>query len=151
MSYDSRPDTWEHIHQVQAALDDIIDDLNWRGHNHDRSKLRSPEREAFDEYTPKLRTTTYGSEEYEGYRKALGEALDHHYENNDHHPEHFPNGIEDMNLLQITEMLADWYAATQRHDDGDLAKSIYINAERFGYDESFARMLFNTAQYLGWV
>lgn len=33
--------------------------------------------------------------------------LDHHYQNNDHHPEHFELGINGMNLLQLLEMLAD--------------------------------------------
>jgi hypothetical protein len=42
-----------------------------------------------------------------------------------------------MDLVQVIEMLADWKAATLRHADGDLARSIEQNAERFGYGDQF--------------
>lgn len=151
MSYDSRPDTHEHIGMVRGYLTSVIMDLMQRAQVHDRSKLQEPELSVFDEFTPKLRGTTYDSPEYHEFRERMGEGLKHHYEVNDHHPEHFHNGIRDMNLLQVIEMLADWKAATMRHDDGDLHRSIVKNAERFGYGEEFQRLLLNTAYDLGWV
>jgi hypothetical protein len=81
----------------------------------------------------------------------MGEALQHHYEVNRHHPEHFPNGIDDMNLLDVIEMLADWKAATLRHADGDLDRSITQNAERFGYGAQLEGILRNTARQLAWI
>ena len=45
-------------------------------------------------------------------------AIDHHYANNRHHPEHWPNGINDMTLMDLIEMLADWKAATARNKNG---------------------------------
>ena len=151
MVYDSRPDTYEHIGVVRGLLNEVIAGLLRRAHLHDGSKLQSPEREIFDEYTPKLRDTTYGSDEYKGYLEAMGEGLKHHYAANRHHPEHFENGIEDMNLLDVLEMLADWKAATQRHADGDLARSIEQNAERFGYGILVEDLLRNTARDMGWL
>jgi hypothetical protein len=119
---------------------------------HDASKKESPELEVFDEFTPKLRGTTYGSDEYKAYTKAMGEGLAHHYAHNDHHPEHFPGGFEDMNLLQLIEMLCDWKAATMRMaDGGDLRKSINQNAERFGYGNKMKKILLNTSEYMGWI
>ena len=59
----------------------------------DNSKLESPEKELFDEYTPKLKDCTYGSDEYKEFLKGLKVALDHHYANNSHHPEHYENGV----------------------------------------------------------
>ena len=56
-----------------------------------------------------------------------------------------------MNLLDVIEMLADWKAATLRHADGDLARSIDINAERFGMSDEFANLLRKTAVDLGWM
>jgi hypothetical protein len=56
-----------------------------------------------------------------------------------------------MTLLDVIEMLADWKAATMRHDDGDLAKSIVMNAERFGYDSAMTAMLLKTAKEMGWL
>jgi hypothetical protein len=71
-------------------------------------------------------------------------ALDHHYAKNRHHPEHFKNGINEMNILDIIEMLADWKAATIRHNDGNLRKSIEHNAKRFGIDTQLTRILMNS-------
>lgn len=149
--YDSRPDTWAHIHTVQGFLTGIAELLLQRAHRHDQSKLRPPEVGVFDEYTPKLKHSTYGSDEYKQFLAAMGEGLQHHYAHNDHHPEHFAGGIAEMDLLQVVEMLCDWRAATLRHADGDLDRSITQNAERFGYGEEFERLLRNTAERLGWV
>jgi hypothetical protein len=154
---DQRPKTKEHIRQVGDLLNKVVLQLNLRAYDHDRSKLESPEREIFDEYTPKLRDTTYGSDEYKGYLKAMKPALDHHYANNRHHPEHFTplvahmNVINEtfaMNLIDIIEMLCDWKAATMRHADGDILKSIEINQKRFAYSDELKTILLNTVALL---
>lgn len=149
MSYDSRPETYEHIAEVRALLLRAAMELMERAHEHDRSKLVEPELSAFDEFTPKLRETTYGSEEYEGYRRSMGVALQHHYAENRHHPEHFADGIRAMNLLDVLEMLCDWIAASRRHQDGDVRRSIEINRERFGYGDEIETLLLNTLEELG--
>ena len=73
---------------------------------------------------------------------------DHHYANSRHHPEHFAKGILDMNLIDIVEMLCDWKAASERQKDGNLLKSIELNAARFGYDDQVKQILINTAKLL---
>lgn len=151
MSYDSRPDTWRHINQVQRFLIDVCGKLAERAIVHDQSKLESPEVEIFDEFTPKLKDSTYGSDEYKGFLSSMKVGLDHHYANNSHHPEHFTNGIQGMSLLDVVEMLCDWKAATMRHADGDLAKSIEINQARFGYSDDLKAILVNTAKELGFL
>lgn len=144
-SYDSRPDTYAHIQSVQAKLLGVAIDLIRRAHNHDASKLVKPEVEIFDEYTPKLREMTYGSDEYkEALAEMTEKGLGHHYRENDHHPEHFENGIHDMGLVELIEMFCDWWAATERHNDGNLHESIEKNAERFGYGSELKRILSNT-------
>ena len=150
-AYDSRPDTYEHIAQVRARLLNIAVMLIGRAHEHDASKLVSPEVEVFNEFTPKLRDSTYGSPEYRLFLASMGEGLQHHYANNRHHPEHHKRGVADMNLLDVIEMLADWKAATLRHADGDLARSIEQNADRFEYGPEFKGLLLNTARDLGWL
>lgn len=149
--YDSFQDTCAHIKQVQFQMTQVILDLKRRASTHDLSKFESPEREVFDEMTPKLKSSTYGSEEYKGFLAQMKPALDHHYAHNDHHPEHHGNGIYGMSLLELLEMLCDWKAATMRHSDGDLVKSIRINAGRFGYDANMERMLLKTAGQLGMI
>ena len=146
---DSRPATYEHTPRVRARVRAVGGGLIRRPPAHDESKLVSPEVEIFDEFTPKLRDSTYGSEEYEGFREAMGEALKHHYAANSHHPEHYAEGIHGMDLLDLIEMLCDWKAATLRHADGDLDRSIAINRERFGYGDEIEGLLRLTAQRLG--
>ena len=149
--YDSTRDTLEHIAKVESYLNDFRAKLYMRAIVHDASKLQSPEKEAFDEVTPQLHGLTYGSEEYKASIAKLGPALEHHYRHNSHHPEHYPGGVDDMSLLDIIEMLCDWYAATQRHADGDMERSLRINADRFGIDRQLAMILANTAQDMGWI
>lgn len=142
--YDSRIDTLLHIKRVSELLMECSQELLDRAKVHDQSKLESPEKEGFDEYTPKLKDSTYGSEEYFQFLKGLKTALAHHYANNTHHPEHYKNGINGFDLFDLIEMLMDWKAATERHDDGDINKSLQINKERFGIDEQLTSILQNT-------
>lgn len=141
-------DTFRHIERVRNLLNACVVDLLHRAEKHDQTKLESPEVEAFTEYTPKLANSTYGSEEYKGFLAAIKPALDHHYAHNSHHPEHYKNGINDMNLLDIVEMLCDWKAASERHNDGNIRRSIEINANRFGLSPQLVKILENTADIM---
>lgn len=147
--HDSHQDTFDHIQEVRRRLDVVIHALGQRAEDHDYSKLCEPEKSVFDEYTPKLRGSTYGSDEYKSYLTAMKPALDHHYAHNSHHPEYYTNGIRGMDLLDVIEMLCDWKAATLRHADGDLRRSIEINQKRFGYTDELKQILINTAERLG--
>lgn len=149
MSVDEcRVETQKHIEKVRHYLRLITDRLTSRGVNHDKIKLESPEVEIFAEYTPLLAKTTYGSEDYKAALAGMKVALDHHYANSRHHPEHFVNGITDMNLVDIVEMLCDWKAASERQMNGNLLHSIEMNAERFGYGDQLKHILMNTAKLL---
>lgn len=190
MAYDSRIDTYKHIAVVRGFILRVIQNLQSRSEAHDLSKLDSPEKEVFDEFTPKLAGSTYGSEEYKSFLAAMKPALDHHYAANDHHPEHHQapedhllerlraardtiefghtgqwatdavmvmdadlqsrrSPIRGMNLISLLEMLCDWKAATLRHNDGDILKSIEINQRRFGYSDELKQILLNTVAELG--
>jgi len=146
MSYDSKDATVLHQHRVGHLLCDAADELIKRSEIHDASKLESPEKELFDEFTPKLAGCTYGSDEYKEFLKGLKVALDHHYANNSHHPEHYENGINGFDLFDLIEMFFDWKAASERHNDGNILKSIEINTERFNLSEQIVSILKNTAE-----
>ena len=141
--------TMHHIATVQRMLNVFIRELMDRAEAHDQSKLDTPEVELFAEWTPKLAGSTYGSPEYEDFRKKLGPALAHHYAKNRHHPEHFKHGIDDMSLVDLVEMFCDWKVATMRHNDGNLRKSIELNANRFGMSPQLVKILENTVDILG--
>jgi len=154
MKFDSEASTRKHIAQVGKYLCEVINELTSRIIGHDASKLSEEEKDIFDKYTPRLATSTYGSDEYKTFLKEMKPALDHHYKVNKHHPEcHWINcdsGLNKMNLIDIIEMLCDWKSATLRHDDGDIYKSIEMNQKRFGYSDELKDILLITASDLGY-
>ena len=148
--YDSTNDTLDHIHKVQELLREVDANIGARAHIHDESKLQEPEKSMYDEFTPKLRALTYGSDEYKATLKAMGPALKHHYENNRHHPEFWDNGINGMSLLDLIEMVADWKAASLRHSNGSIIDSLKINKGRFGISDQLFEVIKNTVEEMDW-
>lgn len=140
--------TQEHINTVGKFLDMLIELAKSRKEAHDKSKLESPEAEIFEVMTAKLKGSTYGSPEYSAMLAEMKPALDHHYANNRHHPEHHKDGVQDMNLVDLLEMFCDWKAATLRHANGDIIQSIDINQKRFKYSDDLKRIFQNTAELL---
>lgn len=151
-------ETRKHIWLVAKYLNIFACELLKRATLHDASKLEEPEASIFEKYTPLLKSTTYGSDEYYALLKEMKPALDHHYFKNKHHPEFNDyNGfsfqtlndpIRSMNLIDIVEMICDWLAATKRHADGCIGKSITKNTERFKLDGQLEMLLRNTAAIL---
>lgn len=148
IKYDSSKDTLLHIKRVNELLGNFAIELIKRGQVHDNSKLDSPEKEYFDTFIPKLKGSTYGSDEYKEYLEDLKPALDNHYKENSHHPEHYENGIDGMNLYDLVEMFLDWKEATERHEDGDIMKSIEYNIKRFNMSEQVANIFRNTVKQM---
>lgn len=150
-AYDSRPDTLAHIGRVQELIYEAAHKLTLRAALHDLSKLDEPEKSTFDACTGKLKAMAYGSDEYKAALAELKPALDHHYQANSHHPEHFENGVDGMNLFDVLEMLLDWKAATERmKDGGDIRRSLEINTERFKLSPQLKSILANTIKEMGW-
>lgn len=150
-AFDSRADTLIHARRVGVLLAEVIAELTERAVTHDASKLEPPELATFDEYTPKLRDSTYGSPQYREYLHGMGPALAHHYRVNRHHPEHFDSGVDGMTLTDLVEMLCDWVAASERHADGNIAHSLALNRERFSLNHQLLRVLENTCIDHGWM
>lgn len=150
LRYDSGGETIRHIDRVRELLGIVRKALQDRGFQHDKSKFAPEEKEVFDRVTPRLKGMTYGSDEYKASLAEMKPALDHHYANNSHHPEHYPNGINGMSLLDLVEMFCDWKAATERHADGSLEKSIQINRKRFEMSDQLAEIFENTRRELHW-
>lgn len=151
-------ETRKHILLVARYMNRFAAQLLKRAVEHDASKLESPEVEIFEKFTPLLKDVTFGSDEYKAYMAEMKVAIDHHQANNKHHPEYNDlNGfsfstlndpIRSMDLFDVAEMVCDWYAASQRHADGDIGKSIGICAERFHLDEQLVCLIRNTVALL---
>jgi len=151
LTYDSTQETLNHISKVADFIRRINEENSFRAAFHDATKLQSPEKEVFDIVTPKIKTLVYGSEAYnKQIVNEMEDALNHHYTNNRHHPQFHKNGIKDMNLIDIVEMLCDWKASSLRSPEGDIRKSLEINKKRFQISDDIYQMLSNTIDYLGW-
>lgn len=149
--YSSIPDTLAHQRRVVDLMRVVVDELHHRAVHHDDSKMESPEVEVFDRFTPELREQPYGSEGYYANLEAMKAGLDHHFAHNDHHPQHHERGVAGMNLMQMTEMLVDWRASTERNPEGNLRRSLEINARRFSIPGPILDVLHATARDLGWL
>ena len=138
--------TLHHIQEVRKNIYQMIIELDSRGKNHDHTKLESPEQEIFAENADELGKTIYGTPEYEALLEKVKPAIVHHYSKNRHHPEHWKNGIEDMTLIDLVEVLCDWKASTAKNKDGNIRKSIEINAKRFNINPQLVKILENTVR-----
>ena len=144
----TRLETLQHIHEVRWLMCLAAVQIINRGHAHDASKLVEPELSGFAALKVRLADVEYGTP---AYRQALADArevVQHHYRVSDHHPDHFPNGIRDMNLLQILEMVADWASASKRTKDGSIWKSLEVNRDRFNLSSDLVMVLANTIKAL---
>ena len=142
-------DTMRHIERVRNLLNVFVVELLKRGELHDQSKLESPEVEALTANTARLAGMTYGSPEYAANFKSpeMTAYVTHHYANNRHHPQYHKRGVNDMTLVDVLEMLVDWKAASERHTDGNIRKSIEVNAGRFELSPQLTTILENTVRF----
>lgn len=105
-------ETLEHNITVQKNLGKLSSSLEARSTTHDASKLSLDEFEGFVGVKLIARKFPYGSKQYEESLKD-NKAIELHFSRNPHHPEHYPNGMADMSLLDIIEMVCDWKATNE--------------------------------------
>ena len=142
----SDTETLKHISCVRDNIWLMVLELLNRAKNHDKSKLESPEREIFGEHADELAKVEYGTDEYKKLLEKVRPAIEHHYAVNTHHPEHFKNGVNDFDLLDLTEMLCDWVAATKRNKNGNIHRSIEVNTEKYNLPPMLVNILNNTVR-----
>lgn len=150
--YDSIDATDEHRIAVGELIYQIIARLEDRAAYHDFSKTHGIEKECLDKAGPPERVP-YQSEAYKARMAILRPMIAHHYANNSHHPEHYPDGVNGMDLLDLIEMLCDWKAAADERDtEGfDIDRSLANAPERWDLQPQLATILRNTAKRLGWA
>jgi hypothetical protein len=149
---DSTPITQKHIMRVRELLDLAATGLSRRGIVHDASKFSEVEKRPLDEMQRLIDEegqAPYGSDEYKRRAVLLGPMLEHHYANNSHHPEHYPDGVNGMDLFDVVEMFFDWKAASERGDESSIG--LTHSVERFKIGPQLASILANTAERLGYA
>lgn len=142
-------DTRLHILNVQKQMSKAIEELTKRSYNHDASKYDVEESHTYARVVPMFKGKVYGTPEHKAVGDLLGDAWNHHEQNNDHHTGFHANGVIDMNLMSIIEMLCDWKAVSLRDPNQDFSKSCEMNCKKYGMDVQLQSVVINTAKSLG--
>lgn len=143
--------TLRHINRVSELLGQFASEFIKRAALHDRSKFDAEEAGPLAEMDALIErdgNVPFGSHEYEERKKLLGPMLRHHYENNSHHPEHYANGVDGMDLFDLVEMFADWKAASERGEQSSIGVS--VGCEKYKISPQLENIMKNTAFRLGW-
>lgn len=129
--------TTEHIHRVQKNMLELVTThrivlgltdgdcrkLMHNVFNHDRSKFSPEQFEPYVELTEYFyQRKTLGNKEYDypiGCREKVNEAIDHHYKNENHHPEIFEVGsLGKWDKFEAYETVCDLHAMAQEFNEG---------------------------------
>ena len=135
--------TEEHIYNVRKLLNKFADVLKQKGETHDQSKLEEPEVYGWAAMDLEPRYE-YGSYEYYDKLRRFSEVFNHHYRVNSHHPEHFINPEYEMTLIDMIEMLCDWFAYKQDVSINEGIKLIKEQCDRFKFSDTIKSLLINT-------
>lgn len=137
-------ETYKHIKRVSYFLDILTIDIIKRAQNHDNSKFEDQEKNVISEYTYEFKDVVFGSEEHKKLMSLIEPAVKSHHSKNRHHPEYWTNGIDDMTLLDLIEMIADWRASIEKNKNGCIYRSININSEKYNISPQLKKVLENT-------
>jgi hypothetical protein len=132
-----------HVASTKASMQFIVCDLFQRAVIHDNSKFSPEEYEPYEQAFPGLQKYAYGTEEFKAELRKIKPAIQHHYENNSHHPEYNADGINGMSLLDVIEMTCDWIAASERSQK-DIFTGLEMNKERFKISDQLHGIIKNT-------
>lgn len=144
--------TRRHIDRVRELLNMAGATLVSRGFMHDRSKYEEIELGPLAEMQALIDRegpAPYGTAEYRRRTALLDPMLEHHYANNSHHPEHYENGVDGMDLFDVVEMFFDWKAASERGEEP--AMNLTYACERYSVSPQLAAVFKNTADRLGYA
>ena len=139
---------YEHQQKVGAVMLKVINELIDRALKHDDSKFTTQQiRDNLvtlpDKWKLQQQGHDYHSPEQKEHRRRFAQEIHRHRSAHPHHPEHFPNGVNDMNLIDLIEMLCDWYASAP-----DIDQSICENSCDYKIDPHITQILKNTARKL---
>jgi hypothetical protein len=124
---------------VRKYLLQLAKALEARALVHDLSKLQLDEFSGFVEIQQIARQHKLDSPEYKA--SINHQAVQLHLARNPHHPEYHDDGIYDMSLLDLIEMVTDWKAAGETYGKTSLEESLPIQKERFKMTDEQYRLI----------
>ena len=139
----------KHIGFIRDDLIEIIHQLYLRALHHDDSKWTDDERPYYEKSDEAVNFYGKDIDSYEELLKITAPitapAIKHHFEVSKHHPEHYKNGVNDMSLVDIIEMVCDWHSSAKTRG---LPLDCEFNFKRFGIDEQLQKIIENTIKEL---
>lgn len=138
-----------HLRGVQSWMRHVVTLWVARMVTHDQSKYSTPELPLIHEKA-RLDSLPFNTPEYHAALAKIKEAVKAHYECNAHHPEHYPDGVLDMSLLDLLEMICDWRVAAEMNGT-ELTESFDSCVERFKIPPDLRRILLNTYREMEWI
>ena len=120
----------DHIFGVSQRLTRFCTVLMTRAITHDNSKYSESELDDHISMAVEMDGIQYGTDTYYAIKRKYESLSAQHFANNRHHPEHHHNGIDDMNLVDVIEMLCDWLTGSE-NTGTPVERSLEINEERY--------------------
>jgi hypothetical protein len=136
-----------HRRQVSHLLRELAREFERRAELHDLSVLELDEFEGRVQIQNIARTHKYDSPEY---RQSLKEtSLNLHYERNDHHPEHYSNGVDEMGFTSFVEMVLDWLGASRTYRNTSFRDGLTEQTKRFKLQPDHLYLIDLIARHFG--
>lgn len=142
-----------HQHHVGTLMRRMSNDLRSRGNRHDISKFSGIEATIggmnYEEYS-KINVLHPNASDVQEYTEKTKAALIEHYKLNDHHIEHFENGLSDMSLVQLAELICDSVAhLTERgYTPTECVCEIENQFKKYESSDEIVSIVKNTVKYL---
>ena len=133
----------DHISGVRRRVTLVCTALMNHAIIHDNSKYSEQELNAHISMADEMDGIKYGTDTYYAIKQKYESLSAEHFANNRHHPEHHPNGIDDMNLVDVIEMLCDWLTGSE-NTGTPVERSLEINEKRYHVSPQLMKLLKNT-------
>lgn len=134
----------KHKEEVVVAMAKFAAEISYRAGVHDNSKFSADEFDINSEHVQHFNKYDFDTAEEKNLRELVGPAIIAHRKRNRHHPEHFENGIDGMNLIDLLEMLCDWQSASKRAKGDSLRKGLPILKEKYNISPQLLKIIENT-------
>jgi len=134
----------QHKESIAKYMAKFAAELSYRSAIHDVSKFKKEELEVYAEFIDEMNKHPFNSPEEKELREKYQTASIVHKKLNRHHPEHFENGMEGMNLIDLIEMLCDWRSASERSAGDSIRKGLPIMKDKYNISPQLLKILENT-------
>ncbi len=136
--------TIAHKESIARYMAKFSAELAYRAAIHDNSKFQKDELEGYSECADEFNTHPFDSAAERLLREKLTKVMSLHRTRNRHHPEYFENGIDDMNLIDLIEMISDWKSASERAPGDSVRKGLPIMKDKYNISPQLLKILENT-------